>query len=79
MEALGTMRRLLVFLLLAAAFVGGYHVGRQPGSPDIIGWAQDAYPHVVEAGRDVVQAVTDRAGRADRAEAACADARWQQR
>lgn len=37
------MRKLLTIILMAAAFLGGYHVGHQPGSPDLGPFAQDCY------------------------------------
>ncbi|HUU22641.1 MAG TPA: hypothetical protein VM389_08915 [Phycisphaerae bacterium] len=42
------MRRLLVTILIVGAFLGGYYFGRQPGSPDVFGWAQKNYPVVAE-------------------------------
>ena len=37
------MRRLIVMVLLAGAFFGGYQTGRRPGSPDLVPIARDAY------------------------------------
>ena len=34
------MLRLIVLVLLGGAFLGGYHLGRKEGSPDIFGWAE---------------------------------------
>jgi hypothetical protein len=34
------MKKLIVLILLAAAFFGGYHVGRLPGAPDLTAAAQ---------------------------------------
>ena len=48
------MRKLITFILLAAAFVGGYHLGRQPDSPDLFAWAQQAYQQASQAGRQIL-------------------------
>ena len=37
------MRLTLAFILLSAAFLGGYYLGHLPNSPDIFGWAQKTY------------------------------------
>jgi len=50
------MRRLLVIIFMLGAFLGGYQLGRQPGSPDLIGWARKNYPKVAQAGRDIIAA-----------------------
>ena len=52
------MRRFLVTILVVGAFLGGYQLGRQPGSPDVIGWAQETDPAVAEAGRSVAACLT---------------------
>ena len=41
------MRKLILLILLAAVFLGGYFLGHAPDSPDIFAWAQDAYEKVV--------------------------------
>ena len=38
--------RLIRFILIAAAFLGGYYVGHRPGSPDIFGMAGDLWQQV---------------------------------
>ncbi len=40
------MRRLFTIILLLAAFLGGYHLGRKPDSPDVIGWVGEACSEV---------------------------------
>jgi len=37
------MKRLLISMLLAGAFLGGYYLGHEPDSPDIFGWAKKTY------------------------------------
>jgi hypothetical protein len=54
------MRRFLVTILIAGAFLGGYYLGGQQGSPDIFGWARQAYPRFAEAGRDFVDSLAAR-------------------
>jgi len=70
------MRRILTLLLMGATFLGGYHLGRQPNSPDVVGWAQANAPRVAEAGREVAAALTARTG--ETPPEAC-DAAWRQR
>lgn len=36
------MRKLILLILLAASFLGGYYLGRRPGSPDVIRWCRQA-------------------------------------
>jgi hypothetical protein len=55
------MRRLLSSILILGAFLGGYYLGGQEGSPDIFAWARRAYPRFAEAGRNLVDSVTARA------------------
>ena len=62
MEALGTMKKLLLLILLTGAFLGGYHLGRQPNSPDIFAWAQKTYNQAVDAGHQLSAAVNDDSG-----------------
>jgi len=45
MEALADMR-LIRFILISAAFLGGYYLGHRPGSPDIFGIAGDLWQQV---------------------------------
>ena len=45
---MGTFKRFIVLILLLAAFLGGYYIGRHPGSPDIFAIAARAYDRVGE-------------------------------
>jgi hypothetical protein len=56
------MRRLLVTILIVGAFLGGYYLGHQEGSPDIFGWAQKAYPQFAEASRGAVASLASTTG-----------------
>ena len=42
------MKTLIVIILLAATFLGGYQIGRQEGSPDIMAEARWAWDQMVE-------------------------------
>ena len=42
-------KKLFTMVLLAAAFCGGYHLGHQPGSPDLAPYAKDCYTKAVAA------------------------------
>jgi len=53
------MRRLLAIILSVGAFLGGYHLGRQPGSPDLFGWAQETYPVVVDTVDGLAESLSD--------------------
>jgi len=44
------MRKLITTALVAAAFLGGYYLGRAPGSPDILALAKQAYCQARDAG-----------------------------
>lgn len=44
------MKRFLLFTFLLAVFFGGYWCGRQPGSPDIFGWAGARVQQFKDAG-----------------------------
>lgn len=48
------MKTLITLILLAAAFLGGYHLGHQPNSPDVIAWAQQTYKQATAAGQQLV-------------------------
>jgi len=58
------MKLLLMAILLAAAFVGGYYFAQQPGSPNLDGWLNQARQMVSDTGRQV-------AGSQDAATPAC--------
>ena len=51
------MKLLFASILLVAAFLVGYQMGRQPDSPDIVGWAERTYHQAADAGEKVVAAV----------------------
>ena len=47
------MRRLIKLILLLAVFLGGYYVGRRPGSPDIFAKVGQAYRRVTSTTNDI--------------------------
>ena len=57
LEALETMKKLFVLILLAAAFLAGYYYGHQPNSPDIFGKAQAYYRQASDAGQQLMAVV----------------------
>jgi hypothetical protein len=48
---MGAMRRLLVMILLAGAFLGGYYLRGLDGSPDVFGWIREKHAKFSEAGQ----------------------------
>lgn len=58
------MRRIIGFILLTAAFLGGYHLGRQDNSPDLIGYARQAAVAVAAVATDIHESATDSDGAA---------------
>lgn len=44
------MKFLMFILLLAAAFLVGYHMGHQPGSPDVMTMAKEKCQQLVDLG-----------------------------
>lgn len=54
-------KRMAILIVLAGTFLGGYYVGRLPGSPDIFAMAQDGYHRAGELGK-ALQAATDSDG-----------------
>jgi len=54
------MRKFLLLLLLMGAFLGGYQVGRSPGSPDVISRARQAYRRASHAGEALAGFVNGR-------------------
>jgi len=40
------MKKLILLVLVASAFLGGYYLGRLPGSPDVFGWSKRTYRQV---------------------------------
>ena len=58
------MKRLLGAIFLAAAFLGGYHLGRMPGSPDVIGAAREVASDAACVVREVTPVVEEEITRA---------------
>jgi hypothetical protein len=58
------IRRLFALIILLAVFTGGYHLGRQPESPDLIGGARSAGRALWDAGVVVADAVDQMASAA---------------
>jgi len=58
------MKRLLGAVFLVAAFLGGYHLGRMPGSPDVIGTAREVASEVARAVAEVTPVVEEEVTRA---------------
>lgn len=84
MEDASLVRRLLLTILVTGVFLGGYYVGRIPGSPDVISWVRDRLPQPSEAeaetpdpegGESILTALVDEARKhADRIAAAVNEA-----
>ena len=51
------MRKLILFIFLAAIFLGGYYLGRIPGSPDLFSWSQQVYGRVATATGEMIDSV----------------------
>lgn len=51
------IRRLFALIILLAVFTGGYHLGRQPESPDLVGGVCSAGRALWDAGVVVADAV----------------------
>lgn len=49
------MRKLLILILLAGAFYGGYCTGRLPGAPDLSPFAKKCGAAIVKVSRRAVQ------------------------
>jgi hypothetical protein len=47
--------RLIRLIIMMAVFVGGYYLGRQPNSPDIIAWGRGACQRISHVVGDVSQ------------------------
>ncbi len=58
------IRRLFALIILLAVFTGGYHLGRQPESPDLVGGACSAGRAMWEAAVVVADAVDQMASAA---------------
>lgn len=46
---MGIIKNVFLVLVLAAVFLAGYHLGRRPDSPDIIGWLQGRFSELLAA------------------------------
>ncbi len=53
------MRRIIRLILLLSVFLGGYYLGRRPGSPDIFAWAQGVYLRVTDTSSDIAARAKD--------------------
>ncbi|MFP4140815.1 MAG: hypothetical protein ACOCWV_01890 [Planctomycetota bacterium] len=53
------MKRLCTLIVIGATFLGGYHLGRLPDSPDLIGWGQRTIDRTAEVCRKVVDQLED--------------------
>ncbi len=51
------MKKLCILILLSGAFFFGYYVGRLPGAPDLVPYAQKAYSQASAAYRGVASFV----------------------
>ncbi len=64
------MRRIIGLALLIGVFLGGYHLGRQKDSPDLIGYAHQAVVAVAAVAGDLAESFSnknaDRGDQADR-------------
>ena len=66
LEALDNMRRIIGLALLIGVFLGGYHLGRQKDSPDIVGYARQAVVAVATVAGDIAESFsTKNADRGD--------------
>ena len=65
------MRRIIGLALLIGVFLGGYHLGRQKDSPDLIGYTRQAVMAVAAVAVDIADSFSnknaDRGDQADRA------------
>lgn len=55
------MKTSIVCILIAAAFLGGYYLGRHPGSPDILAWAQQTCQQVTQQSQHTPATIEDKA------------------
>ena len=54
------MKTLLTLTILTATFLFGYHLGKSPDSPDVIGWLRETSSKAYGIGKDVVAAVSEK-------------------
>ena len=52
-------KKLIVTALMSATFLGGYYLGRQPGSPDIFAHLEDGYHQAAEVTGAIGRALGD--------------------
>ena len=61
LEGEGVMiKKLILLVLLSAAFLFGYDRGRVNNSPDIVGWLKVKSAVAYEVGKDMVAGVSDK-------------------
>lgn len=53
------MTKLILLILLAASFLGGYYLGRKPGSPDVIGWCRQTCQRSADTATHVAAVLRD--------------------
>jgi len=51
------VKKLIVTLMLAVAFLAGYYLGQRPGSPDIFSWGTQKVTEITDVGQKVGSAV----------------------
>ena len=51
------MKKLILVIVLAAAFFAGYYLGNQPDSPDLLGWARNGYSRAAQAAQQLASAL----------------------
>jgi hypothetical protein len=56
------LRNLTTCVLLLAAFVGGYYLGRRPNSPDLVALGKAAYQRAAEVGQSAAGACEQAGG-----------------
>jgi len=54
------MKNLLTLIVLTATFLFGYHLGRKPDSPDVIGWLNVKSQEAYVAGRGAAAAIGEK-------------------
>ena len=60
LEALDNMRRIIGLALLIGVFLGGYHLGRQKDSPDLVGYARQAVVAVAAVVGDIAESFSNK-------------------
>jgi hypothetical protein len=54
------MRRIIGLALLIGVFLGGYHLGRQKDSPDLVGYARQAVLAVAAVASDMAESFSNK-------------------